>query len=78
MTNKKDAKKRRGEIKPEFIISPVSQLPQKKISEVQHIQLEVLAKTNFNFFTGERIAKWRAVLLPLNYISFRDLEAWWD
>ena len=60
------------------MISPVPQLRQKKISEVQHIQLEVLAKTNFNFFNGERIAKWRAVLLPLNYISFRDLEAWWD
>jgi len=78
MTNKKDAKKRRREIKPEFIISPVPQLPQKKISEAQHIQLGVLAKTNFNFFNGERIAKWRAVLLPLNSISLRDLEAWWD
>ena len=42
------------------------------------MQLEVIAKTNFNFFNGERIAKWRAVLLPLNSISLRDLEAWWD
>jgi hypothetical protein len=78
MTNKKDAKKRRCDIKPDFIIRPVSQWPQKKISEVQHIQLEVLAKTNINFFNGERIAKWHAVLLPLNSISLRDLEAWWD
>ena len=82
MTNKKDAKKRRREIKPEFIISPVPQLPQKKISEAQYIQLEVLAKTNFNFFNGERIAKWlredrriwRTALLPLNYRSLRDMD----
>jgi hypothetical protein len=78
MTNTKDVKKRRREIKPEFMISPVPQLRQKKISKAQHIQLEVLAKTNINFFNGERIAKWHAVLLPLNSISLRDLEAWWD
>jgi len=80
-TNKKDEKKRRRDIKPEFIISPVPQLPAKKISEAQQIQLDIIAKTNFNFFHGERIAKWlaenhkmwRAVLLPLDFISLRDL-----
>ena len=64
------------------MISPVPQLPEKKISEAQQIQLEVIAKTNFNFFNGERIAKWltenhkmwRAVLLPLNFISLRDMN----
>ena len=81
MTNKKDEKKRRRDIKPEFIISPVPQLPEKKISEAQQIQLDIIAKTNFNFFQGERIAKWlienhkmwRAVLLPLDFISVRDM-----
>ena len=81
MTNKKDEKKRRRDIKPEFIISPVPQLPEKKISEAQQIQLEIIAKTNFNFFNGERIAQWlrenhkmwRAVLLRLNFISLRDM-----
>src|SRR5215216_1496516 len=81
-TNKKEERrKRRSVIKPEFIISPVPQLSEKKISEVQHIQLDIIAKTNFNFFHGERIAKWlrdnhkmwRAVLLPLDFISLRDM-----
>ena len=80
-TNKKDEKKRRRDIKPEFISSNVPQLPEKKISEAQQIQLDIIAKTNFNFFHGERIAKWlrenhkmwRAVMLPLNFISLRDM-----
>lgn len=82
MTNKKDEKKRRRDIKPEFMISNVPQLPEKKISAAQQIQLDIIAKTNFNFFNGERIAKWlrenhkmwRAVLLPLNFISLRDMD----
>ena len=83
MTNKKDEqRKKRSDIKPEFIISPVPQLPEKKISEAQQIQLDVIANTNFNFFDGERIAKWlrenhkmwRAVLLPLDFISLRDMD----
>ena len=82
MTNKKDEKKRRRDIKPEFMVPNVPQLPEKKISQAQQIQLEVIAKTNFNFFNGERIAQWlrenhkmwRAVLLPLNFISLRDMH----
>jgi len=50
MTNKKDEKKRRRDIKPEFMISNVPQLPEKKISAAQQIQLDIIAKTNFNFF----------------------------
>jgi hypothetical protein len=82
-TNQKDdRRKKRSNIKPEFIISPVPQLPEKKISEAQLIQLDVIAKTNFNFFQGERIAEWlrenhkmwRAVLLPLDFISLRDMD----
>ena len=46
------------------------------------MQLEVIAKTNFNFVNGERIAKWlrenqrmwRAALLPVNYRSLRDMD----
>ena len=74
--------KKRSDIKPEFIISPVPQLPEKKISEAQQIQLDIIAKTNFNFFNGRRIAEWlkenhrmwRAVLLPLDFISLRDMD----
>lgn len=75
-------KKRRSDIKPEFIISPVPQLPEKKISEAQQIQLDIIGKTNFNLFDGKRIAEWlkenhkmwRAVLLPLDFISLRDMD----
>ena len=80
--NKKGAKNSRRDIKPEFIISPVPQLPAKNISEAQQVQLDLIAKTSFNFFHGERIAEWlrenhkmwRAVLLPLDFISLRDME----
>lgn len=80
--NKKDERgKKRRDVKMEFIIPPVPQLPEKKISEAQQIQLDIIAKTNFNFFNGKRIAEWlkenhrmwRAVLLPLNFISLRDM-----
>lgn len=79
-------KKKRSDIKPEFIISPVPQLPEKKISEAQLIQLDVIAKTNFNLFDGKKIAEllkenrklWRAVVLPLDPLSLRDMEGgWW-
>ena len=80
--NKKDERgKKRRDVKMEFIIPPVPQLPEKTISESQQIQLDIIAKTNFNFFNGKRIAEWlkenhkmwRAVLLPLNFISLRDM-----
>jgi hypothetical protein len=82
MTQNQDEKKKRRDIKPELTISPAPQLPEQKISEAQEIQLDIIAKTNFNFFSGERIAKWlsenhkmwRAVLLPLNFLSLRDME----
>src|SRR5687768_2232880 len=82
MTNKKDEKKRKRDIKPEFIIGNVPQLPEKKISEAQQIQLDIITKTNFNFFDGKKIAAWlkenhkmwRAVLLPLDFISLRDMD----
>ncbi|MEO5888165.1 MAG: hypothetical protein ABIQ77_10920 [Anaerolineales bacterium] len=65
----------------EFVISPVPQEAVKKISDAQQIQLDIIAKTNFNFFSGRKIAEWlkenhgmwRAVLLPLNLISLRDM-----
>ena len=80
--NQKDHKKKRRDIKPEFIIGPMPRLPEKKISEAQQIQLDIIAKTNFNFFKGEQIARWlrenhkmwRAVLLPLDFISLRDMD----
>lgn len=79
--NKNSGKKKR-EVKVEFTISPVLQQAEKKISEAQQIQLDVIAKTNFNNFNGREIAEWlkenhkmwRAVLLPLNFISLRDMD----
>jgi hypothetical protein len=81
LSSSKGGKKRR-DVKMEFVIPPVPQLPEKKISEAQQIQLDIIAKTNFNFFNGRRIAEWlrenhkmwRAVLLPLNLISLRDMD----
>jgi hypothetical protein len=82
-TNKKDERgKKRRDVKMEFVISPVPQEPVKQISEAQQIQLDIIAKTNFNFFNGRKIAvwlkenhkMWRAVLLPLNLISLRDMD----
>jgi hypothetical protein len=75
-------KKRRSDVKPEFIVSPVPQLPEKKVSEAQQIQLDIIAKTNFNRFDGKRITEWlkenhkmwRAALLPLDFISLRDMD----
>ncbi len=82
-TQRKDEKgKKRRDVKMEFIIPSEPQLPEKRISESQEIQLEIIAKTNFNRFSGKDIAKWlrenhkmwRAVLLPLNFISLRDMD----
>ena len=82
MTEKKDERgKKRKDIKMEFVISPVPQEAVKKISDAQQIQLDIIAKTNFNLFNGRKIAEWlnenhrmwRAVLLPLDFISLRDM-----
>ena len=48
--------KKRSDIKPEFIIRPMHQLPEKEISEAQQIQLDIITKTNFNLFSGRKIA----------------------
>ena len=81
--DKKDERgKNRRDIKIELVISSVPQEPVKKMSKAQQIQLDMIAKTNFNFFNGRKIAEWleqnhkmwRAVLMPLNLISLRDME----
>ena len=83
MTNKQSENgKKKRDIKPEFMIRPMPESAAKKISEAQQIQLDIITKTNFNFFNGRKIAQilkenhkmWRAVLLPLNLISLRDME----
>ena len=74
--------KKRSDIKPTFMISTLSQHVSKKISEAQKIQLDIIAHTNFNFFEGKKISEllkenhrmWRAVLMPLDLISLRDME----
>ena len=79
-------KKKRSDVKPTFIISTSPQPTSKKISEAQQIQLDVMAHTNFNFFEGRKLAEilkenhgmWRAVLMPLDLISLRDMnDGWW-
>ena len=75
-------KKKRSDIKPYFIISTSSERPDKRISAAQQFQLDVIAQTKFNFFEGRKIAEllkenhrmWRAVLMPLDLISLRDME----
>jgi hypothetical protein len=86
-TNKQNENgKKRPDIQPEFIIRPLPEGSAKKISEAQQIQLDIIAKTNFNMFNGREIARWltenhkmwKAVLLPLDFISLRDLdEGYW-
>jgi hypothetical protein len=74
--------KKKQNVKVEFTISPMLQQIEKKMSEAQQIQLDVIAKTNFNRFNGKRIAQWlienhkmwRTVLLPLDFISLRDMN----
>jgi hypothetical protein len=73
--------KKHKEVKIEFIINPTPQEPEKTISEAQQIQLDIVAKTNFNLFNGRKLAEWlkenhqmwRSVLLPLDLISLRDM-----
>lgn len=83
MAEKKDERgKKRRDVKIEFVVSPAPQEPEKKISEAQQIQLDIIAKTNFNFFRGREIAEWlrrnhkmwQAVLMPLDFISLRDMD----
>ncbi|MCI0550796.1 MAG: hypothetical protein L0287_07570 [Anaerolineae bacterium] len=82
MNKQNDNGKKKRDIKPEFIISPVPQQPEKTISDAQQIQLDIIAKTNFNFFNGRKIAEllkenhkmWRSVLMPLDFISLRDMQ----
>jgi hypothetical protein len=74
--------KKRSNIKPTFIINALSQHISKKISGVQNVQLDIIARTKFNFFDGRKISEllkenhrmWRAVLMPLDLISLRDME----
>jgi hypothetical protein len=80
-TNKNSSGKKRPDVKMEFLISPLPQQIEKKMSEAQEIQLDIISKTNFNSFNGREISAWlkenykmwRAVLLPLDFISLRDM-----
>ena len=73
---------KKHEIKPEFIVTSIYQQIPRRISEPQRIQLEIIAHTNFNYFDGRKIAKlleehhrmWRSVLMPLDFISLRDMQ----
>jgi hypothetical protein len=62
MNKQNENGKKRRDIKPEFIISPVPQQPIKKISEAQRIQLDVISHTNFNFFDGRLQNYWKRII----------------
>jgi hypothetical protein len=74
-------RKKRSEIKPEFIIKVPPQPAPGKISDAQQVQLDIIERTNFNSFDGQKISRllkenrdlWRAVLMPLDLISLRDM-----
>jgi hypothetical protein len=75
-------RKKRSEIKPEFIIRVPPQPASRRISEVQQVQLDIIERTKFNAFDGQKISRllkenrdlWRAVLMPLDLISLRDMS----
>ena len=60
----------------------VARKPSLKISKAQKFQLDLIARTNFNFCNGKRVAEllkenrrmWRAAFMPLNPISLRDMD----
>jgi len=74
-------RKKRNEIKPEFIIRVPPQPAFGKISAAQQVQLDIIERTSFNSFDGQKISRllkenrdlWRAVLMPLDLISLRDM-----
>src|SRR6266508_3093483 len=80
--NKENKRKTKSDVNPTFIISVSPHQTSKRISEAQNIQLDIIAHTNFNFLEGRKIVEllkenhrmWRAVLMPLNLISLRDME----
>ncbi|HXQ32545.1 MAG TPA: hypothetical protein VN843_00850 [Anaerolineales bacterium] len=82
MNKQNENGKKKRDIKPEFIINPAPQYTAKKISDAQQLQLDIIAKTNFNLFEGRKIVAlleenhgmWRSVLMPLDFISLRDME----
>ena len=63
-------------------VKPAHPKPLRKISKAQKFQLDLIARTNFNSCDGVKIANllkdnrqmWRAVFMPLNSYSLRDLE----
>lgn len=65
--------KKKQDVKVEFTISPMLQQIEKKISEAQQIQLDVIAKTNFNNFNGGKIATW----LKENHKMWRTVLFHW-
>ena len=81
-SRKDQRRKNRNAVKPTFIISTSPEQTSKPISAAQAIQLDIIARTNFNFFEGKKIADmlkenrrmWHAVLMPLDPISLRDME----
>lgn len=86
-TLKKKEERRKKTTQATAPVKSVSRKPSsKKISNAQKFQLELIARTNFNYCDGKQVAEflkenrrmWRAALMPLNLISLRDMEEnWW-
>lgn len=82
VAKKKEGKKKEPEVEVVAVKKLAVRKPSRKISKAQKFQLEVIARTNFNFCEGRKVAEllkenrrmWRAALMPLNMISLRDLE----
>jgi len=79
---KKDERKESAPVVEVVRVAKAPRKPSKKISKAQKFQLEVIARTNFNFCEGKRVAEllkenrrmWRAALMPLGLISLRDMD----
>lgn len=75
-------RKKHAGIKPQFIISVPPGSTPKAISEAQLVQLDIIARTNFNLLDGKKVAgllkenrrMWRSVLMPLDLLSLRDMQ----
>lgn len=65
-----------------FVMRDASRKSSLEISEAQKFQLDMIARTNFNFCNGKKVVEllkenrrmWRAVLMPLDFISLRDMD----
>jgi hypothetical protein len=79
---KKDEKGKQRRIPEQVSLEILVSQKRSKISRAQEFQLELIARTNFNFCNGKRVAEllrenrhmWRAAMMPLDLLSLRDMD----